>query len=228
MALAHLTIELFVDLAKNCRKAFPCEWEWCDAKLNSFHTYTEHISMHYDHAAEVGNYQCKFISCSDQSHATQANLHNHITKAHLAFYLLPCPIEGCNIKNLKQHYLTWLPYRPRLPALPLRVIPTITQRSLDRSINTYSARSNADSIPFDDLPILEIPTVDEDPLFEFTDFDIVPRQEEGTQLAKPPCVSAKIDREDPTMSISYKVWKYRQNEAAGAGTLDGDDTETRG
>jgi len=64
-------------------------------------------------------------------------------------------------------------------------------------------------------------TVEEDPLFEFTDFDIIPRHEEGTQLAKPPCVSAKIDRKDPLMSISYKVWKYRQNGAARAGTLDG-------
>ncbi|TFK51661.1 hypothetical protein OE88DRAFT_1450200 [Heliocybe sulcata] len=242
MEAVHLTLPRFVDLAEKCFKEFPCKWERCNAILNSFETFIVHIDRHYEHATQIGDYECQFRDCVDDwSHTDPDNLQHHIRTLHLNLYDLPCPVTGCNIKiiarnQLTVHFLnahgsgwttvrrTWLPSKPSLPAVPLgnppalplrdpyitiipplRPPPTSTERSLDLMHDPNPTQAGADPVPFEDIPRTHIPKIEEDPLFELTDFYTVRRQDDrGGVLAGPPVVVPNGNLEDPSVTVEAK------------------------
>jgi len=70
----------------------PCQWEGCDALMNSGENLYLHLKLHAQEASSKGLYICRWQSCP-QRFKSAAAMEKHLQKH--SYFPLPCPIADC-------------------------------------------------------------------------------------------------------------------------------------
>lgn len=71
----------------------PCQWNGCDALMNSGENLYLHLKLHVQEASSQGSFTCRWQSCPRRFKLAEA-LEKHLQKH--SYFPLPCPLANCS------------------------------------------------------------------------------------------------------------------------------------